>query len=271
MAYRRSEMAACVPPFIFGHQNRRASKTIPPDVAGFGIRASPERLIQGSLAISMKTVAGTEYPVEYFAPSLFATESPYHENLLEHVKHQGVLGNRNFNKDTDEGGWPSQVTRGLPTEFANTCERSLFPPSEVDKTLSPTAHRTSQFSPAFCVIEVKAEGGDFQEAQTQAAVVGASILLKARQIGASPDVVPCVPAIVTIGHIWHLNLIYEEKKGIVVAGPWIIGNTLTFLGTLRVVLYTLFVKELRRYAIDTRGPNFVDESCRELLERRLEG
>ncbi|KAF3230895.1 hypothetical protein TWF191_008737 [Orbilia oligospora] len=284
--------------------------------SGTRIAVLQRQYLQMSLA---STVAGTEYPVEYFAPSLFATESPYHENLLEHVKHQCVLGNRNFNRDTDEGGWSSHVHKLLegipgggveydkplvvsrienrqllksvtsigapglrsdlliegnpdyPSEFANTCERSLFPPSEVDKTLSPTAHRTSQFSPAFCVIEVKAEGGDFQEAQTQAAVVGALILLKARQIGASPDVVPCVPAIVTIGHIWHLNLIYEEKKGIVIAGPWIIGNTLTFLGTLRVVLYTLFVEELRRYAIDTRWPNFVDGSCRELLERRLEG
>ncbi|KAK6497168.1 hypothetical protein TWF506_004642 [Arthrobotrys conoides] len=306
MAYRRSEMAACVPAFIFGHQSRRASKTIPPAVVAFGARISSERLIQGSLAISMKTELETKYQVEYFGASLFATKSPYHENLLEHVKYHCVVGNRNFNRDTDESGWSLHVHRVLegirsggverdeplvvsrienrqllksstpigapdlksdlliegnpdyPSEFANTCERLASPPSEVDKTLSPTAHRASQFSPAFCVIEVKAGGGDFQEAQTQAAVAGASILLKARQIGAGPDVVPCVPVIVTIGHIWHLNLMYEEDNGIVIAGPWIIGDTLTFLGTLRVVL---FVEELRKYAIDTWWPKFVDGSC----------
>ncbi|KAF3185321.1 hypothetical protein TWF788_004640 [Orbilia oligospora] len=248
--------------------------------------ASPEKRVRGSVASVDKGQGAAT--MAYRRDTDEGGWSSHVHKLLEGIPGGGVeydkplvvsrIENRQLLKSVTSIGAPGlrsdlliEGNPDYPSEFANTCERSLFPPSEVDKTLSPTAHRTSQFSPAFCVIEVKAEGGDFQEAQTQAAVVGALILLKARQIGASPDVVPCVPAIVTIGHIWHLNLIYEEKKGIVIAGPWIIGNTLTFLGTLRVVLYTLFVEELRRYAIDTRWPNFVDGSCRELLERRLEG
>ncbi|KAF3156313.1 hypothetical protein TWF569_006895 [Orbilia oligospora] len=156
----------------------------------------------------------------------------------------------------------------FPSPFADTCRKKGFPPSTVEKSLSPTAQRTSQLRPAFCVIEIKAAGGNLQEAQTQAAVVGAAVLLKARQIGANDDIIPFVPAIMTIGHIWHPNLIYEETNGIVIAGPWIIGDTLAFLGTLRVVL---FVEELRSYAVDMWWPKFVDGSCRELLERELVG
>ncbi|KAK6514565.1 hypothetical protein TWF281_004763 [Arthrobotrys megalospora] len=144
---------------------------------------------------------------------------------------------------------------------------NVLPFSEIDETLSPTKHRTSRLHPAFCVIEVKAGGADFHEAQTQAAVVGVAILLKSRQIAVRSDrdfdLVDCVPAIITIGHIWHLNLIYEEENGVIIAGPWVIGDTLTFLGMLKVVL---FMEELRTYAADTWWPQFVDGACQDVLE-----
>ncbi|KAK6498422.1 hypothetical protein TWF481_011014 [Arthrobotrys musiformis] len=314
MAFRRSEMAACTPPFIFGHQSRRVLAGIPPDVASFGIRTSSERLIQGSLVMATKPTLEKEYPLEYIPSSLFPDVSPHHQNLLAHVKYQCIVGNRNFNRDADESAWSRFVCKMLedipntevdcdkqlmvggienrqllksvtpigapdlrsdlliegnpdyPSPFADICSEMALPPSRIDQTLSPTTHRASQYYPAFCVIEVKAEGGDFQEAQTQAAVVRAAILLKAKQIGADADTIPCVPAIVTIGHVWHLNLIYEQEDKIIVTGPWIIGDTLTFIRTLRVVL---FVEELRRYASDTWWPKFVDGLCREVLEREL--
>ncbi|KAK6330103.1 hypothetical protein TWF718_003531 [Orbilia javanica] len=100
----------------------------------------------------------------------------------------------------------------------------------------------------------------------QAAVVGGAILLKARQIGASIDVVPCVPAVVAIGSSWYLHLIYDEPDVIVTSTPWFIGDTVTFLGTLKVVL---FIERLRAYAQDTWWQKFVNGSCCDLLEKCL--
>ena len=99
--------------------------------------------------------------------------------------------------------------------FSQLCRQVASPPVEVDKSFSPFPHISLKLSPAFAVVEVKSDGGDFQEAQTQAAIVGSAILLKARQIGASVEAVPCVPAIIVLGHTWHFNLIYEETNAIV--------------------------------------------------------
>ncbi|KAF3907429.1 hypothetical protein ABW21_db0206117 [Orbilia brochopaga] len=151
--------------------------------------------------------------------------------------------------------------------FQQSRDAGLRPPPEIEHSFSPSTHPSSEYCPAFCAIEVKAERGDAQEAQTQAAVLGTAILMKAREIGASEDVVPCVPAVMAIGKAWSLNLIYEEAdKGVVIAGPWPIGETYSILGTLRVVLA---VEAMREYASGKWWSEFVNGSCRTLLDQQV--
>ncbi|KAF3160220.1 hypothetical protein EYR41_002376 [Orbilia oligospora] len=233
MGFRRSE---CTPSFIFGHHNRLASGSIPLVVAAFRNRVNPERLLQGCLDISKKAAPETVYPFEFFGPSLFADSSPPRENFCGHVEDHCMMGIEHFNTDAGESAWSTGIENrqllasvtpigaptlrsdliiegnsNFPSPFADTCRKKVFPPFTVDKSLSPTAQRTSQLRPAFCVIEIKAAGGDLQEAQTQAAVVGAAVLLKARQIGANDDIIPFVPAIMTIGHIW-ISILYTRRR-----------------------------------------------------------
>ncbi|KAF3138330.1 hypothetical protein TWF569_008826 [Orbilia oligospora] len=156
-------------------------------------------------------------------------------------------------------------------QFFNSRFRQLrrqikYPPIAIDQTFSPFTHPDLRNTPAFAVIEVKAGCGDLQEAQMQAGVVGGAILRKARQIGASVEAVPCVPAVVAFGATWYLHLTYDEPDLIVTSTPWIIGDTITFLGALKIVL---FIEQLRTYAQDTWWKLFVDGSCSDLLERFL--
>ncbi|KAK6514724.1 hypothetical protein TWF281_004920 [Arthrobotrys megalospora] len=160
-----------------------------------------------------------------------------------------------------------QANPRYPSKFADLCRQIALPPVEIDESFSPFAHPSFRFSPAFAVAEVKSCGGNLQEAQMQAAVVGGAILLKARHIGASVEEVPFVPAIVVFGSTWYLHLIYEEAKYIIISGPWTLGDTVTFVGTLRIVL---FIEEMRAYAQDTWLKHFVDGYCSEVLESTLE-
>ncbi|RVD88983.1 uncharacterized protein DFL_000007 [Arthrobotrys flagrans] len=159
-----------------------------------------------------------------------------------------------------------QINQLYDSKFGQLCRRAKFRPVEIDETFSPFARPGLKDTPAFAVSEIKAGGGNLLEAQMQAAVVGGAILLKARQIGASADVVPCVPAVIAIGSNWYLHLVYDEPDLIVTSTPWPIGDTITFLGTLKVVL---FIERLRSYAKDTWWKLFVDGSCSDLLERCL--
>ncbi|KAK6352930.1 hypothetical protein TWF696_004924 [Orbilia brochopaga] len=155
----------------------------------------------------------------------------------------------------------------FPSPFQQSRDAGLRPPPEIEHSFSPSTHPSSEYCPAFCAIEVKAERGDAQEAQTQAAVLGTAILMKAREIGAGEDVVPCVPAVMAIGKAWSLNLIYEEAdKGVVIAGPWPIGETYSILGTLKVVLA---VEAMREYASGKWWADFVNGSCRTLLDQQV--
>ncbi|KAF3317006.1 hypothetical protein TWF173_001012 [Orbilia oligospora] len=247
MGFRRSEMAECTPSFIFGHHNRLASGSIPLVVAAFRNRAALETEYPFEF-FGLSLFADSSPPRKNFCGHVedqcmmgiehFNTDagesawSTYVNGVLQGIptgeaqsKKQLIISgieNRQLLASVTPIGAPTlrsdliiEGNSNFPSPFADTCRKKVFPPSTVDKSLSPTAQRTSQLRPAFCVIEIKAAGGDLQEAQTQAAVVGAAVLLKARQIGANDDVIPFVPAIMTIGHIWHLNLIYEETNGIV--------------------------------------------------------
>ncbi|KAJ6263659.1 hypothetical protein Dda_2228 [Drechslerella dactyloides] len=155
----------------------------------------------------------------------------------------------------------------FPSPFQQSRDSGLRPPPEIEHSFSPSTHPSSEYCPAFCAIEVKAERGDAQEAQTQTAVLGTAILMKAREIGAAEDVVPCVPAVMAIGKAWSLNLIYEEAdKGVVIARPWPIGETYSILGTLKVVLA---VEAMREYASGKWWAEFVNGSCRTLLDQQV--
>ncbi|RVD89082.1 uncharacterized protein DFL_000104 [Arthrobotrys flagrans] len=104
--------------------------------------------------------------------------SNYVHKVLEGIPNGGVdydmyllisgIENRQLLKSITPIGAPDlksdlliEANPDYPSEFADTCDKLPFPSFEIDKSLSPTAHRTSPFSPAFCVVEVKAEGGDF--------------------------------------------------------------------------------------------------------------
>ncbi|KAF3198301.1 hypothetical protein TWF106_006193 [Orbilia oligospora] len=139
-----------------------------------------------------------------------------------------------------------QINQLYNNKLGRLCRQVNPLPVEIDETFSPLAHPGFNDTPAFAVVEIKPGGGDLQEAQMQAAVVGGAILLKARQIGAAADVVPCIPEIVAIGSTWYLHLIYDEPGLVVTSTPWIIGDTVTLLGTLNVVL---FIEQLRTQKI----------------------
>ncbi|RVD88984.1 uncharacterized protein DFL_000008 [Arthrobotrys flagrans] len=169
---------------------------------------------------------------------------------------------------TDEDA-PDIIIHGsnlYDSKFRQLRRQVRYPPAEIDETFSPFIHPSLRNAPAFAAIEVKAGTGCIQEAQMQAGVIGGAILLKARQIGASAEAVPCVPVVIVSGFIWCLHLVYDEPDLIIISTPWVIGDTVTFLGTLKVVL---FIEQLRSYAKDTWWKLFVDGSCSDLLERCL--
>ncbi|KAF3316867.1 hypothetical protein TWF173_000870 [Orbilia oligospora] len=180
-----------------------------------------------------------------------------HQRALQYTTYENAFSTTRHcyaNKPTLQ----QQVRSTLPSSKSTTVE--------IDETFFPFAHPGFNDTPAFAVVEIKAGGGDLQNAQMQAAVVGGAILLKARQIGAAADVVPYVPAMVAIGSTWYLHLIYDESGLVVTSTPWIISDTVIFLGTLNVVL---FIEQLRAYAKDIWWKTFVDGSCSDLLERCL--
>ncbi|KAF3135204.1 hypothetical protein TWF703_006117 [Orbilia oligospora] len=216
MGFRRSEIAECTPSFIFGHHNRLASGSMPLVIAAFRNRVNPERLLQGWYPFEFfgpSLFADSSPPRENFCGHVedhcmmgiehFNTDagesawSTYVNRVLQGIptgeaqsKKQLIISgieNRQLLASVTPIGAPTlrsdliiEGNSNFPSPFADTCRKKVFPPSTVEKGLSPTAQRTSQLRPAFCVIEIKAAGGNLQEAQTQAAVVGAAVLLKAR-------------------------------------------------------------------------------------------
>lgn len=123
-----------------------------------------------------------------------------------------------------------------------------------------TATRGCETRPTFTVVEVKPHsGGNYTDAQTQLALAGVTCLTKARELGAGVDAVPCVPAISVTGHHWGLHLVYEGPQGnMIIGGPWNMGNTSSWLDTLKVVLS---IAELKRYGREVWWPKFVDGVC----------
>ncbi|KAK6341957.1 hypothetical protein TWF730_001441 [Orbilia blumenaviensis] len=114
-----------------------------------------------------------------------------------------------------------------------------------DFNLSPLWDPVSRFCPSFAVVRSTCEAGDWQEAQMHAGMGAVAILEKGRFLGASKKILPCVPALVVIGHRWELNLIYEDDRGnYVVGGPWSIGGSNSFLEALKLVLV---MEELWKY------------------------
>lgn len=92
-------------------------------------------------------------------------------------------------------------------------EESLSEQVPEDFNLSPLWDTLSRYCPAFAVIKATCQAGNWQEAQMHAGMGAVAILEKARSLGASKELLPCVPAIVVIGHRWELNLIYEDDGG----------------------------------------------------------
>ncbi|KAK6330882.1 hypothetical protein TWF718_003080 [Orbilia javanica] len=114
-----------------------------------------------------------------------------------------------------------------------------------DFNLSPLWDPLSQHCPAFAAIKATCQAGDWQEAQMHAGMGAVAILEKARSLGASKKLLPCVPAIVAIGHRWELNLVYEDDRcNYIVGGPWYIGGSNSFLEALKLVLV---IEELWKY------------------------
>ncbi|KAK6496323.1 hypothetical protein TWF481_002347 [Arthrobotrys musiformis] len=114
-----------------------------------------------------------------------------------------------------------------------------------DFNLSPLWDPLSQHSPAFAVVKATCQAGNWQDAQMHAGMGAVAILEKARSLGASRERLPCVPAIVVIGHRWELNLIYEDNRGnYIVGGPWSIGGSNSFMEALKLVLV---IEELWKY------------------------
>ncbi|KAF8861397.1 hypothetical protein BDZ45DRAFT_740462 [Acephala macrosclerotiorum] len=92
------------------------------------------------------------------------------------------------------------------------------------------------------IIQVKAPGGNFQEASYQIAIASAAILERLRRldgpgndIGDGGDHMPVVGWVVH-GHFWTLHVSYQEAGGSIrVLGPYPSGNTATYLGLYRLL------------------------------------
>ncbi|KAF4630736.1 hypothetical protein G7Y89_g7402 [Cudoniella acicularis] len=105
------------------------------------------------------------------------------------------------------------------------------------------------------IIEVKAPGGNFQEASYQVAIASAAMLQRVRLLdkdasdgGDGGDYMPVVGWVVH-GHFWTLHVSYREIDGSIrVLGPYPSGNTATYLGLYRLLR---IVEEVKLWGKET--------------------
>ncbi|KAF3315032.1 hypothetical protein TWF173_004244 [Orbilia oligospora] len=139
-----------------------------------------------------------------------------------------------------------------------------------DFTLSPLWDPDSRYCPAFAAIKATCQLGNWQEDQMHAGMGAVAILEKARALGADRELLPCVPAIVVIGHRWELNLVYEDNGGnYIVGGPWYIGGSNSFLEALKLVLV---IEELWKYGSKEWWSGMVEnvavKACQKYIDRK---
>ena len=146
----------------------------------------------------------------------------------------------------------------------------LYPQSEFDRPpttyLSPISGALGKRYVIAVPVEVKSEMGQLFKAEYQLAVFASAILeLRYKWRPASkfkqgsrlePEVIPVVPALCVHGHSWTFYLIYDDQdyaypkgrrytstprkkpeKKRIVYGPWPAGNTMTLLGTFKLVRF----------------------------------
>ncbi|KAF3281456.1 hypothetical protein TWF132_011224 [Orbilia oligospora] len=239
---RRVALAKCSPAFVFCQTHDLASGIIPKKVLEFKKLVFSEYLPNGLLPSSSRESLMTQLPdYDFPLPSSAILPAPLQVTGIEsNTLHPSILP---MKMPSLRSGIVIHANQFFNSRFRQLRRQIKSPPIDIDETFSPFTHPGLGNTPAFAVIEVKAGSSDLQEAQMQAGVVGGAILRKARQIGAPVEAVPCVPAVVAFGATWYLNLTYDEPDLIVTSTPWIIGGTITFLGTLKVVL---FIEQLRR-------------------------
>ncbi|KAF3257879.1 hypothetical protein TWF217_005982 [Orbilia oligospora] len=240
---RRVALAKCSPAFVFCQTHDLASGIIPKKVLEFKKLVFSEYLPNGLLPSSSRESLMTQLPdYDFPLPSSAILPAPLQVTGIEsNTLHPSILP---MKMPSLRSGIVIHANQFFNSRFRQLRRQIKSPPIDIDETFSPFTHPGLGNTPAFAVIEVKAGSSDLQEAQMQAGVVGGAILRKARQIGAPVEAVPCVPAVVAFGATWYLNLTYDEPDLIVTSTPWIIGGTITFLGTLKVVL---FIEQLRSF------------------------